>query len=194
MTACAPKTHHRPQRSSTPASAESSSTAAGSTDMPQTCHESDVIRQVLLPVGGRRPSRNLAARLLPQLVADSQSLAGAEPGDSASPVVVLRRAGGPPVTPHEVAQVAGDHDRILSVLTYCLPVERSNQRPSTLNASRTLPPRPPNVAYPDVVRTMPSATAGPPTSIAPPRDLTLFTVSNSRAVSNVHTIVPLSVE
>jgi hypothetical protein len=83
--------------------------------MSQTCSQSNVIRQILLPVGGRRPTRNLAARLLLQLVGDSQSLVGAEPEDSASPVVVLRRACGPPVTADEVSEVARNHDPILSV-------------------------------------------------------------------------------
>ena len=54
--------------------------------------------------------------------------------------------------------------------------------PSTENASSTFPPKPPHCGYPDVVSTIPSAIAGPPTSIDPPRPFTPLTVVNSCAV------------
>src|ERR1019366_4943211 len=54
---------------------------------------------------------------------------------------------------------------------------------STPNASNTLPPIPPRAGYPDTVYSMPPATTGPATSIAPPCPATPFTVLNSRAVS-----------
>ena len=72
--------------------------------------------------------------------------------------------------------------------------EPRDHRPSTENASSTLPLLPPNVGYPDVVKTTPSAIAGPPASIDPPCAVTVLTVWKSRAVSKSQTMRPSSVE
>jgi hypothetical protein len=54
---------------------------------------------------------------------------------------------------------------------------------STPNARSTLPGIKLRRAYPDETNSIPPATTGPPTSIAPPCPGTPFTVLNSRPVS-----------
>jgi len=81
-------------------------------------------------------------------------------------------------------------------MTVALPVLLSHPLylPSTENASRTLPGIPPAFTYPELVKSMPPAIAGPGPFNEPPRAVTPLTVWYGTAVSTSHRMAPFVVD
>src|ERR1043166_6280774 len=101
ITACAPKTYHRPHPRRTAERSRSSSTAAGGTGTAKSSRKANMRLEIGDPLFGVGPGGIVCECLLAQFVRDAKAFERAQALDARGPVAVLQLADRVPVAVYE---------------------------------------------------------------------------------------------